>query len=146
MCDINDNCPKFVPALPAPAATGEHYRRLVAEHSPYHATDHTQSTQVISLAAFDPDFDANSRLVWSITNDGCAGLFDIDASTGIVFVAASLSDRGNSGHCCDITVEVDDASGCGAPPTVSGGGAGYYSSALAKPTCGSHLVSILWYI
>ena len=119
VCDINDNCPKFVPALPAPASTGEHYRRVVAEHSPFHATDHTQATQVISLAAFDPDFGAHSQLMWSITTDGCAGLFGIDATTGIVFVASDLSSLGNSGHCCDLTVAVDDATGCGAPPTVS---------------------------
>ena len=121
VCDINDNCPKFVPDLPAPAPTGEHYRRVVAEHSPFHATDYTQSTQVISLAAFDPDFGTNSQLVWTIPTDGCAGLFGIDEATGVVFVTASLNGLGNSGHCCDITVQVDDvAAGCDTLPTVSG--------------------------
>lgn len=118
--DINDNCPKFVPALPAHASSGEHYRRMVAEHSPFHATDPTQATQVISLAAFDPDFGANSQLVWSIRIDGCAGLFGIDETTGIIFVAADLTGLGNSGHCCDLTVTVNDAADCGAPPSVSG--------------------------
>ena len=119
MGDINDNCPRFVPALPAASATGEHYQRVLSEHSPF-STDPTQATQVISLAAFDPDFGANAQLVWTITNDGCAGLLGIDASTGIVFVASSLAGLGTSGHCCNIEVQVDDSVGCGAPPTVSG--------------------------
>jgi hypothetical protein len=103
VCDINDNCPNFVPAPP----TGG-YTRTISERTP-------MGTTVIQLAAFDPDSSTNSVLTWSTS--GCAD-FDIDSSTGRFFTNVASLTQGST-HTCQICVTSAGTTSTDCPRCVS---------------------------
>ena len=94
--DINDNQPKFL---------DNRYRATVAETVPL-----VPPPPIVQITAIDQDAGLNSALRYSIIDGNEEGLFVLDSSSGILYPAASLTNRSRE-HM--LSVEVRDLNGTG---------------------------------
>jgi hypothetical protein len=65
--------------------------------------------KVVGITAFATDDDATDNITYSLS-DEAGGLFDIDASTGVVTVAGALDYETDTSHTIEVTATSDDGS------------------------------------